>query len=240
MVDYAKWDALDVSDDEEDARPRRANVTRLAAPSRVTFGGGRGDAVEVAEPAVDDPGADRATADDDASIVTPGAARAMRDATLAAAHRSRDDPPPAAAERRAPSAGTDYAAFDRLAAGVSDSDDEREYFEDDARREAERAERERDRAAAAARAAMPPPPPPPPPLPLPKPPPPEPPEPPPKPPTTRRSTRRASASRRADPDSRETAGRIQPPPPPPRGRLRNTCGVRTGTRWSSRSSPPRG
>ena len=86
---------------------------------------------------MDDPGADRATADDDASIVTPGAARAMRDATLAATHHPRDDPPPAAAERRAPSAGTDYAAFDRLAAGVSDSDDEREYFEDDARREAE-------------------------------------------------------------------------------------------------------
>ena len=48
MVNYDKWDKIDVSDDEDD-RPRRANVTRLDGPSRVTFGGrsgrrrGRGD-----------------------------------------------------------------------------------------------------------------------------------------------------------------------------------------------------
>ena len=42
MVNYDKWDTLEVSDDEEDTASRRATVRALDAPSRVTFGGGVG------------------------------------------------------------------------------------------------------------------------------------------------------------------------------------------------------
>ena len=107
MVNYDKWDKMDVSDDEDD-RPRRANVTRLDGPSRVTFGGGRGDVVDV-----ETRGAP--TGSDPDTIVTPGAAAAAA----------------AAASARA-TAGTDYAKFDRIAADVSDEEDDREYYEDEA------------------------------------------------------------------------------------------------------------
>ena len=101
MVDYSKWDALDVGadgDDDDAARRRGApRVTRLEGPSRVTFGGPNldRDAI-VAEVRAPDPDA-----------------------------RPPPDPP-----RR--SSAIDYARFDRVAADVSSSDDEREYFEDDA------------------------------------------------------------------------------------------------------------
>ena len=101
MVDYSKWDALDVcadGDDDYAARRRGApRVTRLEGPSRVTFGGPNldRDAI-VAEVRAPDPDA-----------------------------RPPPDPP-----RR--SSAIDYARFDRVAADVSSSDDEREYFEDDA------------------------------------------------------------------------------------------------------------
>lgn len=104
MVNYDKWDKLEVSDDEEDTASRRATVTRLDAPSRVTFGGGVGkNAIEVASSSAD--------------VVTPGAA------TAAATKRA-----PASSFR-----GTDYARFDAIARDVSDDEEEaREYYEDEA------------------------------------------------------------------------------------------------------------
>jgi hypothetical protein len=104
MVNYDKWDTLEVSDDEEDTASRRATVTRLDAPSRVTFGGGVGkNAIEVASSSAD--------------VVTPGAA------TAAATKRA-----PASSFR-----GTDYARFDAIARDVSDDEEEaREYYEDEA------------------------------------------------------------------------------------------------------------
>ena len=101
MVDYSKWDALDVGadgDDDDAARRRGApRVTRLEGPSRVTFGGPNLDRDEiVAEVRAPDP----------------------------------DARPPPESPRR--SSAIDYARFDRVAADVSSSDDEREYFEDDA------------------------------------------------------------------------------------------------------------
>ena len=89
MVNYDKWDTLEVSDDEEDTASRRATVTRLDAPSRVTFGGGVGkNAIEVASSSAD--------------VVTPGAAAA------AATKRA-----PASSFH-----GTDYARFDAIARDV--------------------------------------------------------------------------------------------------------------------------
>jgi hypothetical protein len=104
MVNYDKWDTLEVSDDEEDTASRRATVTRLDAPSRVTFGGGVGkNAIEVASSSAD--------------VVTPGAAAA------AATKRA-----PASSFH-----GTDYARFDAIARDVSDDEEEaREYYEDEA------------------------------------------------------------------------------------------------------------
>lgn len=104
MVNYDKWDKLEVSDDEEDTASRRATVTRLDAPSRVTFGGGVGkNAIEVASSSAD--------------VVTPGAAAA------AATKRA-----PASSFH-----GTDYARFDAIARDVSDDEEEaREYYEDEA------------------------------------------------------------------------------------------------------------
>ena len=104
MVNYDKWDKLEVSDDEEDTASRRATVTRLDAPSRVTFGGGVGkNAIEVASSSAD--------------VVTPGAA------TAAATKRA-----PASSFH-----GTDYARFDAIARDVSDDEEEaREYYEDEA------------------------------------------------------------------------------------------------------------
>ena len=104
MVNYDKWDRLEVSDDEEDTASRRATVTRLDAPSRVTFGGGVGkNAIEVASSSAD--------------VVTPGAA------TAAATKRA-----PASSFH-----GTDYARFDAIARDVSDDEEEaREYYEDEA------------------------------------------------------------------------------------------------------------
>ena len=104
MVNYDKWDKLEVSDDEEDTASRRATVTRLDAPSRVTFGGGVGkNAIEVASSSAD--------------VVTPGAAAA------AATKRA-----PASSSH-----GTDYARFDAIARDVSDDEEEaREYYEDEA------------------------------------------------------------------------------------------------------------
>mmetsp|Transcript_15912 Transcript_15912/g.39935 ORF Transcript_15912/g.39935 Transcript_15912/m.39935 type:complete len:237 (+) Transcript_15912:158-868(+) len=49
-IDYSKWDNLDVSsssEDEDDAKPR---VTRLDAPTKVTFGGGSVSATKAATP----------------------------------------------------------------------------------------------------------------------------------------------------------------------------------------------
>ena len=110
MVNYDKWDTLEVSDDEEDTASRRATVTRLDAPSRVTFGGGVGkNAIEVASSSAD--------------VVTPGAAAA------AATKRA-----PASSFH-----GTDYARFDAIARDVSDDEEEaREYYEDEAWEKARR------------------------------------------------------------------------------------------------------
>ena len=110
MVNYDKWDKLEVSDDEEDTASRRATVTRLDAPSRVTFGGDVGkNVIEVARAS-----AGVGAANETADVVTPGAA---------------------AAPARSPSAshGTDYARFDAIARHLSDDDEEaREYYEDEA------------------------------------------------------------------------------------------------------------
>ena len=54
MVDYSKWDTLNVSDsDDEDAKPGQPCITRLDGPSRIKFGGaGRGGGIEIHEPRV--------------------------------------------------------------------------------------------------------------------------------------------------------------------------------------------
>ena len=114
MVNYDKWDKLEISDDEEDTARRRATVTRLDAPSRVTFGGDVGkNVIEVARASAGEGATNEAV-----DVVTPGAA-------AAAATKS-------APVRRA-SHGTDYARFDAIARHLSDDDEEaREYYEDEA------------------------------------------------------------------------------------------------------------
>jgi hypothetical protein len=54
MVDYSKWDTLNVSDsDDEDAKPGQPCITRLDGPSRIKFGGaGRSGGIEIHEPRV--------------------------------------------------------------------------------------------------------------------------------------------------------------------------------------------
>ena len=50
MVNYDKWDKLEVSDDESDGygkSDRRVGVTKLDGPSKVTFGGGASDVVTI-------------------------------------------------------------------------------------------------------------------------------------------------------------------------------------------------
>ena len=47
MVDYSKWDNLEVSSDEEAGGSTSPQVTRLAQPSSVTFGGPRAQALSV-------------------------------------------------------------------------------------------------------------------------------------------------------------------------------------------------
>ncbi len=115
MVNYDKWDKLEISDDEEDTASRRATVTRLDAPSRVTFGGGLGkNVIEVSS-------AGRGAANETADVVTPGAA---------AAAATKGAPP----GKSSSSHGTDYARFDAIARDLSDDDDDekREYYEDEA------------------------------------------------------------------------------------------------------------
>jgi hypothetical protein len=115
MVNYDKWDKLEISDDEEDTASRRATVTRLDAPSRVTFGGGLGkNVIEVSS-------AGRGAANETADVVTPGAA--------AAAATKGAPPGPSSSSH-----GTDYARFDAIARDLSDDDDDekREYYEDEA------------------------------------------------------------------------------------------------------------
>ena len=72
MVDYGKWDKMvaEMSDEEVgvDAPPRRARVTRLNGPSKITFGGGRGNAVDVEE--------ETATTEGRSAVRLPAAARA--------------------------------------------------------------------------------------------------------------------------------------------------------------------
>ena len=115
MVNYDKWDKLEISDDEEDTASRRATVTRLEAPSRVTFGGGLGkNVIEVSS-------AGGGAANETADVVTPGAA---------AAAATKREPP----GKSSSSHGTDYARFDAIARDLSDDDDDekREYYEDEA------------------------------------------------------------------------------------------------------------
>ena len=48
MVNYSKWDNLDLgSDDDEPRTSGVPNVTKLEGPSTVTFGGGRGRNVDI-------------------------------------------------------------------------------------------------------------------------------------------------------------------------------------------------
>lgn len=62
MVDYSKWNNLDVSDDEEPQR--KLNVQRLDKPSSVTFGNPKTGVPEVTVADEDEPGSDDAMDDE--------------------------------------------------------------------------------------------------------------------------------------------------------------------------------
>ena len=132
MVNYDKWDKLDISDDEDD-KPRRANVTRLEGPSKVTFGGGRGDNVDVEIDAQDPTakassggggggggGGNKGKAAEGATVkggvtITP----MDDDDDTAAAPPSHSQKHQQKMEQSKPKFGTDYSKFDAMAADMS-------------------------------------------------------------------------------------------------------------------------
>lgn len=135
MVNYAKWDNLQVSDDEEDTSSRRVGVTKLETPSRITFGGGGANANVIS---IDSPMDDGAVPPEHLeTLVTPGAAAADAQGvnTASTSYPKQQTNP----------TGTDYDKFAKMANAMSDSEDEQEYFEDEAmeRREIDDQQRQR-------------------------------------------------------------------------------------------------
>ena len=102
MVNYDKWDKLDLGSDDDEPRTRgRPQVTRLEGPSTVTFGGGRGDVVDVRV---------------DAPRPTNEPVRAAKASDKAPARNDLD---------------ASYAKFDALAGDISSDDDINDYYEDE-------------------------------------------------------------------------------------------------------------
>tara|TARA_B110000977_G_scaffold56500_1_gene76781 strand:+ start:16051 stop:17139 length:1089 start_codon:yes stop_codon:yes gene_type:complete len=128
MVNYDKWDKLEVSDDESDGygkSDRRVGVTKLDGPSKVTFGGGASDVVTIDSPldGMGD-GMGKQSGDGIEEVLTPGVLAARAQQAVIMSHPKSTSKPN--------SAGTDYAKFDSLANEMSSDDDDREYFEDEA------------------------------------------------------------------------------------------------------------
>ena len=102
MVNYDKWDKLDLGSDDDEPRTRgRPQVTRLEGPSTVTFGGGRGDVVDVRV---------------DAPRPTNEPVRAAKASDKAPVRNTLD---------------ASYAKFDALAGDISSDDDINDYYEDE-------------------------------------------------------------------------------------------------------------
>lgn len=102
MVNYDKWDKLDLGSDDDEPRTRgRPQVTRLEGPSTVTFGGGRGDVVDVRV---------------DAPRPTNEPVRAAKASDKAPVRNALD---------------ASYAKFDALAGDISSDDDINDYYEDE-------------------------------------------------------------------------------------------------------------
>ena len=103
MVNYSKWDNLDLgSDDDEPRTSGVPNVTKLEGPSTVTFGGGRGRNVDI-------------------QVNAPAPAPAP----IAVGTKAIAPPPNRSA------LDVSYAKFDAMAGDISSDDDINDYYEDE-------------------------------------------------------------------------------------------------------------
>mgnify|MGYP001984073288 FL=1 len=105
---YAKWDSLEVEDDDDD-EPRRPRVTKLEGPSRLTIGDGSCSATALPEP-------------QDLSAVRHNYLGAAAAATKPAAARTPAAATKAAAPKRVDR--LDYARWDKLEIDDNDDDDD--------------------------------------------------------------------------------------------------------------------